>query len=132
MQIFLSLLFHGRFRGDAATGLVACQTRRLFLIGNTGQSPDNEGLLLTNCSTGGPKCVCLAFLGGRLAHMQHMEIDLLECETMPSAFLPQVFYSFDWHMQRKWRIIEEKTYITLLCYNPSAVLPFHTKVLHLK
>lgn len=73
-----------------------------------GQSPGREGLLVSNCSTGGPKCVCLAFLGGRLARMQHMEIDLLECETVPSAFLPQVFYSFDWPAQRKWRIIEEK------------------------
>lgn len=117
MQVYLSVLFQGRLRGDAAAGLAACQVWCLFLIGNTGQSPDREGLLVSNCSTGGPKCVCLPFLGGRLARIQHMEIDLLECETMPSACLPQVFYSFDWHVQRKWRIIEEKTYITLqLCF----------------
>lgn len=87
------------------------------LIANTGQSVDGEGLLACDCSAGGRNHVCPTFMGGRLACTQHMEIDLVECETVPSAFLPQVFYSFDWHAQRKWRIIEEKTYITLqLCF----------------
>lgn len=60
-----------------------------------------KGCLAGDCNTGGPRRVCLTFLGGRLAFTQHMEIDLLECETVPCTFLPQVFYSFDWHALRK-------------------------------
>ena len=97
MQGCSLVLCQSRRRGDPAAGSAARKAWWLPLIANTGQSVDGEGLLVCDCSAGGPNRVCPTFLGGRLVCTQHMEIDLLECETVPSAFLPQVFYSFDWH-----------------------------------
>lgn len=112
MQSCSLVLFQSRHRGDPAAGSAARNAWWLPLVTNKGQSIDGEAPLVCSCSTGGPIRVCPTFLGGRLACMQHMETDLLECETVPCAFLPQVFYSFDWHARRKQRIIEKKkTYL---------------------
>lgn len=97
MQSLSLVLFQSRHRGDRVAGLAAHSAWWLPLMANPGQIVDGGRLLVCSCSAAGPNHVCLTFLGGRLACMQHMETDLLECETVPSAFLPQVFYSFDWH-----------------------------------
>lgn len=116
MQSCSLVLFQSRHRGDAAAGSAARNAWWLPLVTNKGQSIDGEALLVCSCSTGGPVRVCPTFLGGRLACTQHMETDLLECETVPCAFLPQVFYSFDWHARRKQRIIEKKNISLQLCF----------------
>lgn len=91
MQGCSLVLFQSGRKTDPATCSATGKAWWLPLIANTGQSVDGEGLIVCDCSTGGPNCVCPTFLGGRLACAQHMEIDHLECGAMPPAFLPQVF-----------------------------------------